>query len=272
MDTSGFARRCRSGSVDGLFCRDEGLEAIGPPQTPASGLGGRTPLHDRSPAAWDEPIVIWVSRTFCPTTGSWWISPCAPRRRSSRGRRRSRPETFWATAPGAEQGLPRRNLRPQKACALASSSFSPHARGGPAPRHLRHILVSSFVTQFAGKLTVGASLPRMSPSDLRNRSPCAASRRAGTAGQQLARIDQEIVALRARLAALPAQQAEGLGRAFDRKDGDRGRDGCPALEQPSQVLLVVGHVCPQQRVRPEAPVFGLDGERLQHGLPPAFLN
>jgi hypothetical protein len=79
------------------------------------------------------------------------------------------------------------------------------------PRYLRHILASSFVTQFAGKFTVGASLPRMSTSDLLGiEVPVPPLDVQARLVEQLGKIDQEIISLRARLATLPAQQAEGL--------------------------------------------------------------
>lgn len=83
------------------------------------------------------------------------------------------------------------------------------------PRYLRHILASSFVTQLAGKFTVGASLPRMAAEDLLSiEVPVPPLDVQARLVKQLLKIDQEIIALRARLESLPVQQAEGLLEAL----------------------------------------------------------
>lgn len=90
-------------------------------------------------------------------------------------------------------------------------------------RYLRHILASSFVTQFASKFTVGASLPRMSTRDLLDiEVPVPPLDVQAKLVEQLAQIDQEIIALRSRLDTLPAQQAKGLLAALS--------SGTPVIE------------------------------------------
>ncbi|MFO1335415.1 MAG: hypothetical protein U1E80_10025 [Piscinibacter sp.] len=160
----------------------------------------------------DEPIVYLGLENVRPTTGElvdFALRPASSIKSRSKTFQagdvlygRLRPElnkVYLAQSPAAE-GM----------CSCEFIVLAPRQEV-VLPRYLRHILASSFVTQFAGKLTVGASLPRMSPSDLLGIEvpvpPLAVQARLV---EQLARIDQEIVALRARLAALPAQQAEGL--------------------------------------------------------------
>lgn len=83
------------------------------------------------------------------------------------------------------------------------------------PRYLRHILASPFVTQLAGKFTVGASLPRMAAEDLFSiEVPVPPLDVQSKLVEQLEKIDQEIITLRTRLETLPAQQAEGLLEAL----------------------------------------------------------
>lgn len=79
------------------------------------------------------------------------------------------------------------------------------------PRYLRHILASSFVTQFASKFRVGASLPRMSTVDLLSiEVPIPPLSVQTKIVKRLEEVDAEIIELRARIEELPGMQAEAL--------------------------------------------------------------
>ena len=79
------------------------------------------------------------------------------------------------------------------------------------PRYLRHILASTFVTRYASKFTVGASLPRMATSDLLSiEIPVPPISVQNKLVEALEDFDAEIKSLRERLERLPEAVAEGL--------------------------------------------------------------
>lgn len=79
------------------------------------------------------------------------------------------------------------------------------------PRYLRHILASSFVTQFAAKFKVGASLPRMATEDLLSiEVPIPPIEVQAKIVKRLEEVDAEIIELRAKIEELPGLQAEAL--------------------------------------------------------------
>lgn len=79
------------------------------------------------------------------------------------------------------------------------------------PRLLRHLLASSYVTQYASRLKVGASLPRMGTEDLLGIAipipPMAVQKRLV---QRLCAIDAEIREMREKLEMLPGDTAAAL--------------------------------------------------------------
>lgn len=83
------------------------------------------------------------------------------------------------------------------------------------PRYLRHILASSFVTQFAEKFKAGASLPRMAAVDLLSIEIPVPDIKIQTAMiEQLAKIDEQIIQLRRTLDYLPYRAEEALRAAI----------------------------------------------------------
>jgi hypothetical protein len=83
------------------------------------------------------------------------------------------------------------------------------------PRYLRHALASAFVTQFAVKFKVGASLPRMATADLLGiEIPVPPLNIQATMVRQLAKIDAEIADLRAKLEALPQRETAAFVSAI----------------------------------------------------------
>jgi restriction endonuclease S subunit len=79
------------------------------------------------------------------------------------------------------------------------------------PRYLRHALASKFVTQYASKYKIGASLPRMSTEDLFGiEIPVPPLDVQEELVRELLEIDQEIVRLRAKISELPQLQADAL--------------------------------------------------------------
>lgn len=88
------------------------------------------------------------------------------------------------------------------------------------PRYLRHILASQFVTQFATKFTVGASLPRIATHDLLGiEIPVPPLHIQAQMVRSLLDIDTEIAELRAKLAALPKKQAKAILTAVSSGSG-----------------------------------------------------
>jgi hypothetical protein len=79
------------------------------------------------------------------------------------------------------------------------------------PRYLRHVLASSFVTRYAGKLKVGASLPRMAAADLLSiELPVPPIEVQNRMVARLAKTDEEIAHLRRRLESLPSEAADAF--------------------------------------------------------------
>jgi hypothetical protein len=84
-------------------------------------------------------------------------------------------------------------------------------KGVVLPRYLRHILASPFVTRYAEKFKVGASLPRMGTSDLLGiEVPVPPLEVQAAMAQRLEALDQEVIALRTRLDSLPRLQSQAL--------------------------------------------------------------
>lgn len=78
-------------------------------------------------------------------------------------------------------------------------------------RYLRYILASTFVTQFAAKFKVGASLPRMATEDLLGiEVPIPPLHIQSQMIKRLAEIDSEISDLREKLDRLPGQVSDAL--------------------------------------------------------------
>lgn len=88
------------------------------------------------------------------------------------------------------------------------------------PRYLRHALASPFVTQFASKFTVGASLPRMATEDLLGIDiPVPPLEIQAKMVKRLAEIDSEIAELRGRLEGLPSKQTDAFLEAISSGSG-----------------------------------------------------
>jgi hypothetical protein len=89
------------------------------------------------------------------------------------------------------------------------------------PRLLRHVLASSYVTQFASRLKVGASLPRMGTEDLLGIAipvpPFAIQRRLV---KKLEAMDKEVEATRKKLTDLPTTTASALMECLERGADD----------------------------------------------------
>lgn len=89
------------------------------------------------------------------------------------------------------------------------------------PRFLRHVLASQYVTQFAARLKVGASLPRMGTEDLMGIAipvpPIAAQKRLV---KRLEVLDKEIEETRQKLTTLPTATARALMDCLDRGADD----------------------------------------------------
>lgn len=79
------------------------------------------------------------------------------------------------------------------------------------PRYIRHIIASPFVARFVDKFRVGASLPRMSTSDLLGiKVPVPPLVLQEQIAKQLEEMDRELRDLRQKIERLPAQQLEVL--------------------------------------------------------------
>lgn len=87
------------------------------------------------------------------------------------------------------------------------------------PKYVRHIIASPFVSRFVDKFRVGASLPRISTSDLLGiKVPLPPLALQEKIAIQLDTMDKELKDLRRRLEELPGQQLEFLLNAVGCRD------------------------------------------------------
>ncbi len=89
------------------------------------------------------------------------------------------------------------------------------------PRLLRHLLASAYVTQFATRLKVGASLPRIGTEDLLGISiPVPAIAVQKRLVQRLSAIDLDVERTRQKLETLPTETATALMQCLERGADD----------------------------------------------------